>query len=179
MKLSKSIEQRIETPLPDNDYDRILVAARLTRLPINELIDFSERNWEEDKFRFNDQEEVLEEMYIDFTGRDDDLHTQTAYIMFLKFPYSDLATAIALNKGLDVSDVPGDVWSYVMERAGLPLYAELGDEGFAEAERQFVEFNPDFSNRGTDNGVGFCKESIKQIREHLAELGYFGGLGIA
>lgn len=180
MKLSKDIEDSIRTQLPDDDYDRILVAAELTGLPVNDIVDFTERNWEEDKFRFNDEDEVLEEIYIDFSDRADgqDRGRKTACIMFCKFSYLDIATAIALNKDHDEADVPGEVWSYLLERSDFPHYAELGDADFAGAEKKFIECKPDFSNLTSDNSIGLCKDSIRQITEHLAELGYFGGLSI-
>lgn len=174
MKLRNDIRQRMEPHFKpgDTEYDKIVKAATVLNAQVSEVIDFSERNWEEDKFRFNDEKEVLENIYINFL--DDEDGNPSAVIVKSEFSYLDLATAISLNLGLDPSDIPNEVWSYVVERSDFPETAEITEKNFTEAEKIYVDFKPDFSNLDSI-GSGFCKDHIKKITEHLTELGYFSG----
>lgn len=180
MKLRDDIKQRMGNKLVDNEYQNIMSAATLLSVPVNEVLDYSERNWEEDKFRFNDDEEVLEEVYIDFLQKDGEqaLKNKTAILIRCKFSYLDLATAISLYQDGNSMDLPARVWDYVIDKSDLPEMASMDEPGFAEAEKTFTEFKPDFSNLDSQGEVGFWKDNIAKITEHLTELGYFPGRSV-
>lgn len=174
MKLRNDIRQRMESHFKpgETEYDKIIKAATVLNSSVSDVIDFAERNWEEDKFRFNDEKEVLENIYINFL--DDEDGNPSAVIVKSEFSYLDLATAISLNLGLDPSDIPNEVWGYVVERSDPPETADITEKNFSAAEKIYVDFKPDFSNLDSI-GPGFCKDHIKTITEHLTELGYFSG----
>lgn len=175
MRLNAHYSKELRGQLPNDPQERILRVAEYTGLYVNDIIDFTDRNWEEDKFAFNDEKEVLEEIYIDF--RSDGTaygHKRTALITFMSFSYLDLATALSLYADKEKPDIPGKVWEYVITKADPPQVAPLGDKSYADAEKEFINMEPAFSNMSAD-GIGFTQDAITAISAHLTELGYFSG----
>lgn len=177
MKLRNDIRQRMEPHFKpgDTEYDKIVKAATVLNAQVSEVIDFSERNWEEDKFRFNDEKEVLEEIYINYLPDEED--KPSAVVMKFEYPYLDIATAMSLYSDRDPYDMADEVWTYVTERADFPESAAINEPEFGKAEELFVGFKADFSNISSD-GPGFCKDHIKKLTTHLTELGYFPGRSV-
>lgn len=169
MKPNKDILSKLTIPLPADENKQVAWIAERTGTLVEDIIDYSERNWNEDKFRFNDEDETLEEIYIDFHHK----NGSSAQIIFCKYDYLDLATALMLNAEEKPSVIPDKVWMYLEDKMlFLPRVAELCDEDFPEAEKLFDNFNPDFKNIDSE-GIAFTKDHIKVITEHLSELGYF------
>lgn len=172
MRLSAEYAKQMRGQLHPDPQEKLFQVAKYTGLPINEIIDYSERNWDEDKFRFNDDKEVLEEIFVDFNADGSGFgRTTMALITYVNFSYLDLATAIELNKETDPSDIARRVWKYVQQRADPPLVVPLGEDGYLEAEQEYCDMKPDFSNPNSE-GCAFTKDVIDKITEHLAELGY-------